>query len=272
MNMTAIALHDVKSTGELKDGRAIRHRTVFKADALTPDSSQDDEDPWLEAPHDNETSKLPLESKPFAPTATYWISPHSTLTSKITVLDLSKDMEIAYSGMTSEYKAQVAKTLQDHTYTPAITCQRNGWFSMTFDVTDDQDNHTALWSHPWSSLGEATLTFPSDSQRSSHAISLQNKTWGLRSEAFTLNSQPYFWEPDSYWHSTSMTLYKVTGSRETEKKIEIGKYAQKWWGSIWTGGVFVVDDREIDGIVACLTLVVVLKKKRQRAAERNPGR
>lgn len=270
--MTAIALHDVKPSGESKDGGAIRHRTVFKADALTPDSSQDEDDPWLETPHDSETSKLPLESIPFAPTAVYWVSPHSTLASKITALDLSKDMDVPYSGMTNEYKAQVLKTLQDHSYTPAITCQRNGWFGMTFDITDDQDNHIAHWSHPWSSLGEAVLTFPSDSEHSSHPVSLQNKTWGLRSEAFVVNSQPYFWEPDSYWHSTSMTLYKVTGSGEAEKRIEVGKYAQKWWGSILTGGTLVVDDREIDGVVACLTLIVVLRKKRQRAAERNPGR
>jgi hypothetical protein len=270
--MTAIALHDVRSTGEPKGTGLIRHRTVSKADALTPDSSQDDHDPWLKAPHDNESSKLQLESKPLAPTAIYWISPHSTLASKITVFDLSKDMNVPYSGMTNEYKAQVAKTLQDHTYTPIVTCTRNGWFGMTFDITDDQDNHIAHWSHPWSSLGEAVLTFPSDSQHSSHPISLQNKIWGLRSEAFTFESQPYFWEPDSYWHSTSMTLYKVTGSGGAEKKVEVGKYTQKWWGSIWTGGTFVVDDEEIDGVVACLTLVVVLRKKRQRAAEKNPGR
>jgi hypothetical protein len=268
--MTAINLHDVRPTYEAKDKGPIRHRTVFKADT-TLSSSPEDEDPWLKTPHDDETSKLPLEAQPLAPTAVYWISPHSTLTSKITVIDLSKDIDVPYSGMTNEYKAQVARTLQDHSYSPTVTCTRSGWFAMTFDITDDQNKHLAHWSHPWSSLGEAVLTFPQDSQHSSHPVTLENKTWGLRSEAFTVNSQPYFWEPDSYWHSTNMTLYKVTGSGEAEKKVEIGKYAQKWWGSIWTGGTFVVDDKEIDGTVACLTLIV-LRKKRQRAAERNPGR
>jgi hypothetical protein len=269
--MTAIKLHDVRPAYEAKDDRTIRHRTGFQADTA-PSSSIEDEDPWLQTPHDDETSKLPLEARPFVPTAVYWITPHSTLTSKITAIDLSKDIDIPYSGMTNEYKAQVAKTLQDHAYSPTITCTKNGWFSMTFDITDDQNEHIAHWSHPLSSLGEAVLSFPLDSPHSSHPISLQNKTWGLRSETFIVNSQPYFWEPDSYWHSTNMTLYKVTGSGEAEKKVEIGKYAQKWWGSIWTGGTFVVDEKEIDGIVACLTLIVVLRKKRQRAAERSPGR
>jgi hypothetical protein len=269
--MTAIALHNMGPPADQQNKNEIRHRNVFKPDTIASGLAEE-EDPWLETPHDGETSQLPLESRPFSPTAVYWISPHSTLASKITVIDLSKDMDIAYSGMTNEYKAQVAKTLQDHSYSPMITCTRNSWFGMTFDITDDQDNHLAGWSHPWSSLGEAVLTFPQDSPHCSHPISLRNKTWGLRSDAFTVDSQLCFWEPDSYWHSTNMTLYKVTGTGDAERKVEIGKYAQKWWGSIWTGGTFVVDDKEIDGVVACLTLIVVLRKKRQRAAERNSGR
>jgi hypothetical protein len=68
-----------------------------------------------------------------------------------------------------------------------------------------------------------------------------------------------------------MTLYKVFGIGEQQRKVEVAKYSEKWWGSCTTGGALVVDTREgegIDGVVACLTLVVVLKKKRQRAAER----
>ena len=70
------------------------------------------------------------------------------------------------------------------------------------------------------------------------------------------------------WHSTNMTLFKVYGSGAEQKKIEVGKYAQRRWGACVTGGILVVDAKEIDGIVACLSLCVVLKKKRQRAAER----
>jgi len=68
-----------------------------------------------------------------------------------------------------------------------------------------------------------------------------------------------------------MTLYKVSGSGEHERKTEVGKYVQKWWGGFVTGGTVVVDEKEIDGCVACLTLCVVLKKKRQRGAERSYG-
>jgi hypothetical protein len=267
---TAIALKDVEPTSQHKDTTTVRHRTVVNTDNNASSSSLEDE-AWLNIPHDSETSKLPLESQPFSPSTVYWISPHSTFASKVAVLDLTKDMEIPYTGLNNEYKAAITKTLKDHSYTPAITCNRNGWFSLQYDITDDQSNHLAHWSHSWSSFGEALLTFPEDSQHSSHTISLHNKTWGLRTETFTLDSQPFFWEMDSLWHSTNMTLYKSTGSGETEKKVEVGKYAQKWWGGFVTGGTFVVDEKEIDGVVACLTLIVVLRKKRQRATERYPS-
>jgi hypothetical protein len=263
---TAIALQNV-GPAQPEDAATIRHRTVLKPDNNASKPSHED-DAWLNVAHDSETSKLPLESQPFTPTNVYWISPHSTFASKITILDLTKDMNIPYTGLTDEYKAAVTKTLKDHTYTPAITCTRSDWFGLQYDITSSQNTYLAHWSHPWTSMGSALLTFPSSSPHSTHPISLQNKTWGLRTETFTLDSQPFFWEMDSLWHSTNMTLYKVTGSGEMERKVEAGKYAQKWWGGFVTGGTFVVDQGQIDGVVACVTLVVVLRKKRQRAAAR----
>jgi hypothetical protein len=265
---TAIALKNVVPTSQHKNAARVRHRTVVNTDSNASNTSCE-EDAWLNVPRDSGTSKSLVESKPFIPTNVYWISSHNTFASKIAVLDLTKDMNVPYTGLTDEYKAAVTKALKDHSYTPAITCTRNGWFSLQYDITDDQDTNLAHWSHPWSSMGKAVLTFPFSSPHSSHTISMHNKKWGLRTETFTLNSQPFFWEMDSLWHSTNMTLYKATGTGEAQKKVEVGKYAQKWWGGIVTGGTFVVDEGEIDGVVACATLVVVLRKKRQRAAERN---
>ncbi|KAH7068136.1 kinetochore complex Fta4 of Sim4 subunit, or CENP-50-domain-containing protein [Paraphoma chrysanthemicola] len=250
---TAIALQDMGPTAQ-KDMTTIRHRAISKSHTSTSMTSQED-DPWLKTPHDVESSKLPLESGSFSPTAVYWITPHGLLTKNITVLDLTKDMDVPYTGMSNDYKTQVKKALKDHSFTPAINCHRTNWLGLKYDITDDQNKHIAHWSHHWTSVGEATLTFPDDSTHSAHRISLRNKRWGLRTESFTVNSQPFFWEMDSLWHSTNMTLYRVTGSGETQKKIEVGKYAQKWWGGVVTGGTFVVDEKELDGVVACLTLI-----------------
>jgi len=230
-------------------------------------TSEEDKDPWLTTPHDIEASKLPLDSKAITPTSTYWISPHGLLTKNITILDLTKDMSVPYSAMDDAYKEQVKKALKDHSFTPVYTCHRSNWLGLQYKVTDEQDAHIADWKHPWSSVGETTLTFPQDSPHSSHPIILRNKRWGLRTEGFTVESQPFFWEMDNLWHSTYMTLYKVTGNGKNQTKVEVAKYAQKWWGAFVTGGTIVVDEKQIDGFIACLTLCVVLKKKRQRAAE-----
>ncbi|KAF2689255.1 hypothetical protein K458DRAFT_329533 [Lentithecium fluviatile CBS 122367] len=265
---TAIALQNMSPHAHQDGG--MRHRQTSKANGQVSVST-DERDVWLGTPHDAQTSSLPLDSKALVPTNTYWVSPHGMLTKNITILDLTKDMDVPYSGLTDAYKAEVKKTLKDHSFTPAFTCHRNSWLGLSYTITDDQNELVADWKHPWSSVGEAILTFPETSPHSSHPINLRNKRWGLRTESFVVESQLFFWESDSYWHSTNMTLYKIYGSGENERKKEVGKYAQKWWGGFVTGGTVVVDEKEIDGCVACLTLCVVLKKKRQRAAERRSG-
>lgn len=177
-------------------------------------------------------------------------------------------MPLPSAGLTKTYKASIERTLKDHSFTPLLTCHRESWFGRKYSITDSRSTTIAHWSHAWYSAGEAVLSFPAASTLSTHPISLRPKTWGLRTETFTLDSQLFRWEMDSKWHSYSMTLYKVTGRGEAERKTVVAKYSQKWWGSCRTGGALVVDTDAITGILACLTTLVVLKKKRQRAAER----
>lgn len=265
---TAIALQDM---GLQSPTHGMRQRSTSKTGLESGDSAEE-RDEWLDTPHDTDSSNLPLESRPFEASKTYWITPHSLLTKHITILDLTADMNIQYSGLTDTYKDEVKKTLKDHSFTPAYTCERINWLGLRYNVVNDQGELIAEWKHPFSSVGEAVLSFPEDSPHSSHPIAMRNKRWGMRTESFTLNSQPFYWEMDSLWHSNYMTLYKIFGSGENERKVEVAKYANKWWGGVVTGGTLVVDERELDGFIASLTLCVVLKKKRQRGAERrNPG-
>ncbi|KAF9739138.1 hypothetical protein PMIN01_01772 [Paraphaeosphaeria minitans] len=95
---------------------------------------------------------------------------------------------------------------------------------------------------PTSSVGAATLAFASQAApEGMHALTLKPNKWGLRTEAFVLNSVQYLWEMDSTWHSTHMTLYKMFGEGKTATRETVAKYAEKWW------------------------------KKRQRAVERRSG-
>jgi len=152
-------------------------------------------------------------------------------------------------------------------------------WAVTAQNAEENEVVVANWKHPWSSVGEALLSFPEGSPHSSHEITLKNKVWGLRTETFVLNSVPYEWRMESLLHSHEMALYKIFPSistlgsvnRGNERKTVVARYSQKWWGGFVTGGVVVVDSKEVDVLVAVLTLAVVLKKKRQRAAERGGG-
>jgi hypothetical protein len=263
---TAISLKDMHHSLSQEEG-IVRQRSRSKKSPKTATSPQPTEDPWLSVPHETQASEISLESLPFAPTNTYWITPHGLLSKSIPILDLTRDISTPYTGLTPTYKDAVKGALKDHTHTPVFTAIRKTWLGLQYNITDSQGERIAEWKHPFFSTGSAVLTFPEHSPHCSHPVTLQNKTWGLRTESFVLSSISYEWEADSCWHSTNMTLYRVMG----EERIVVGKYAQKWWGSFVTGGILVVDEESIDGAVAGLTLCVVLKKKRQRAAERNPG-
>ncbi|KAF2014908.1 hypothetical protein BU24DRAFT_371747 [Aaosphaeria arxii CBS 175.79] len=245
---TAVALQDM-SRGT-HDGNLVRHRSNLHKDTSPHKSSPGDDDDWVAQPQDTATANLPLDSRTFVPTNVYWITPHRLLTKEIKILDLTKDMSTPYTGFSNAYKDEVKKTLKDHSFTPIYTAHRNHWLGLSYDVLDDQGNKLADWSHPWTSVREATLKFPEDSTHASHTISLNNKTWGLRTESFTINSVPFIWQMDRLWNSNNMTLYRVFGSGDNQRKVEVGKYAQKWWGSFVTGGTFVVNEEEIDGFVA----------------------
>lgn len=260
---TAIALNDIHA-----DATTLHHRTHSKP-SPTHISETEQNDPWLDTLH----AASPSPSQSFVPTHTYWITPHGLLTKNITILNLTHDIAMPYTGLTAEYKAAVQAALKDHSFTPTWTCERINWLGLRYNITDTHGRLVAEWTHPWTSVGAATLTFASESApEGMHTLTLKPKKWGLRTEVFVLNSVQYIWEMDSTWHSTHMTLYKVFGEGPTERRETVAKYTEKWWGGVVTGGVLVIDEREEwMAMASCLSAVVILKKKRQRAAERRSG-
>lgn len=263
--------HSMKATStsvspEATTDSTIARRRSTSAKSRRSDASDNSADHETN-PQDSLTAALPQDSPTFAPTHTFWVTPHSFFTRNIPVYDLTADISTPYTGISPAYKTAVQKALKDHSPSPCYTFVRQNWKGLKYSITDSTDATVCDWKHPWSSVGEAVLTFPADSIHSTHAVSLKNRRWGLRTETFVVDSVPYEWQSDSLFVSQYITLYKVLG----EQRIEVGKYAAKWWGSWSTGGTFVVDTREVDELVAVASLVVVLKKKRQRAAERSGG-
>jgi hypothetical protein len=226
------------------------------------ESGKDNQQVTVNTGEERRSPGIPNDGSPFNPTRVYWISPQQ-LRKEITILDLTEHLPGPFNGFTPEYKERVKATLKDHTIDPIFTVHRDSRVSLKYTVDNSQGDLVANWKHTRTGLGEAILTFPENSQHSLHPIHLKAKSHNTRTEAFTVNSVPFLWEQDSFWNCTNMTLYKVVGSGEHEKKSVVGKYAQRWWGSAGTGGTFVVDENELDGLVACLSLLVFLKKMRQ---------
>ncbi|OCK80586.1 hypothetical protein K432DRAFT_246202, partial [Lepidopterella palustris CBS 459.81] len=218
-------------------------------------------------PYDDISQSLPLDSSPFHPNRILWVTPHSLFSKAIDVLDMTSILDTPYTGMSDVYRKKVYDMVKSRAPAPNYVISKANWIGLKYAVVDNSGQHVADWKHSWTSVGEATLTFSDGSTHSSHTVRVKNKRWGRRTETFVVNSATFEWVMDSKWMSNNMTLYKCLG----EQKIPVGKYSQKWWGGILTGGIFAVDTEELDELVAVLTLGVVLKKKRQRAAERSGG-
>ncbi len=265
---TAYKLNNLNLAAK-SNGVTARHHSISKSHTGSSLSSLDDT--LLDSPQDAKSSTLPQDTRPFNPTKVYWVTPHGMFTNGITILDLTKDIDMSYSGWTTEYRNEVRTSLKDHSFTPVVTCRRTNWLGHRWNITDDLENVVAHWNHSWTSVGVARLTFPQTSPHAGHPIVLRNKRWGCRTESFVYNSSDYIWEPDHWWHGKNLTLYRVVGKGEEQKKTPVAKCSQKFYGAFVTGGTLVVDEKEFDGFLACLTLLVVLKKKRQRACERRNG-
>ncbi|OCL04288.1 hypothetical protein AOQ84DRAFT_442186 [Glonium stellatum] len=217
--------------------------------------------------HDDISTSLPLDTTSLRPDRVFWVTPHNYFTKTIKVLDLTPFTQTPYTGMSDAYKNEAKEIVKSRAPEPTYMLTRENWVGRKYSVTDSSGESIADWKHSWTSVGTAMLTFPDDSPHCSHTIELKNKCWGRRTETFVVDSATFVWKPDSFFGSHNMTLYKVLG----KKKVEVGKYSQKWWGAFLTGGTLVLDTRELDELIGILSLAVVLKKKRQRAAERSGG-
>ena len=175
---TAVALQNIAPTPD-HDASTLRQRSIVKHSSQPSPSASEAEDPWLLSPQDTSASKLPLDSKSFIPTNVYWVTPHGLWSKDIKVLDLTKDLDVPFTGFSATYKDEVKKVLKDHSFTPLFIAKRQHWLGLQWGIEDSQGTAIAHWSHPWTSVRQAILTFPPDSPHSTHPITLENKHWGL---------------------------------------------------------------------------------------------
>ena len=191
------------------------------------------------------------------------------MTSKnIAIHDVTGKVDMEYVGgdIEDKYhdKARAATYGKDKTpkYTIAKESGLLGRTSTMFSVEDGKE--IAYWKHPALALKSAELTFPEGSPHASHSITMKTRHVSSMANEWVQDSVKYEWECPSQWKAGQYTLFRTAaGTRSV-----IGRYSQSMI-KILAGGVLLVDTKEIDEVVAVLTMCVMLRRMLQRTAGRS---
>lgn len=226
------------------------------------DSSHDEEE--------DADSKVPLDDSNFKPTRIFYVLRHNLFSKEVNIIDVTSEIlpQCAGGELTDAVRDAARALTEDksNTKSPVFRLERKHFWSseFTFKNNASPNIELATWKHPSISFGKALLAFPSTSSPlSTHPITMAPTKWYLRTNEWVQDSVTYSWKCSSKWKANRVILVKKVG----EKQIVIGRYAQRW-GSWVTGGVLLVDGREIREELGVLTICVMLKRMQQRAAER----
>lgn len=124
-------------------------------------------------------------------------------------------------------------------------------------TTPDNTEVAELSSGGLWSLGQWSLTFPTDSPHSSHEIKLRPVGIGARADWFVKDSIPYFWDQVHVGLAGGQTVYKLFKAVDG-KRIEVARFeslrARDKFGVLW------LDVGQVDEVVACVTLVATINR------------
>jgi len=232
------------------------HRAETGHDEIDPDSSAD------------EGNEAVVDGTGFAPNRIFYILRHNLFSKEICIIDITTSLNVPYTGgdITDELRDAARALSEDKELAakPVYTFRAKHWYSSERCMIDTTSGaELATWKHGSMSSSPATLSFPPTSPHSSHPITMQNIKWYKRTNEWVQNSITYAWRCDSKKKANRMTMVKMVAA----KQVVAARYVQRW-GSWITGGVLLVDGREENEVVACLTACVMLRRMMQRAAER----
>jgi hypothetical protein len=207
----------------------------------------------------------------FTPNRIFYIVPHNLFSTETKVVDLTGTLPNTYTGgdISNELRDAARNAGNDKflANSPIYIIKRPHWWSTkstAYSVSQGEPfNELAYWKQPYTSVGTAHITFPDSSPDSTHELTISPPWLMSRTNTWVQDSVQYEWNCDSQLLANRMTLHKKVGG----KRLVVARYAQRW-GSWVTGGVLLVQEGEINALVAVLTTLVMLRKMQQRAPER----
>jgi hypothetical protein len=150
---------------------------------------------------------------------------------------------------------------------PAWRLTRGSRFSTSrITVTDAAtSSEVAKWHSPILGFGAAHIVFPTNSPHCSHKLDLKPLKVEDRAQGFVKDSVSYAWQLTGKPVSRTdprgaLSLYKTGPGGAGARKIEVARY-RSMSGKFEVGGVLVLEEREVDALVAVLTLLAVLNQR-----------
>ena len=198
-------------------------------------------------------------------TRVLYITPHTSLSTKIKVHDLTSS--ISGSSVSKEFSSeaeQLGKSLVDAT--PLYTLVRRGWWQPIPVYEGDSEGKTdddaiATWKPSKSAVRSQKFSFPSSSPHSSHVLSMKRPSFRYH-ETFVRESVEYIWKFEFKKMGKTrrpITLWKKIGNQQTA----VARFTSPF-RMAKTGGTLIVNADEVDTVVALLTCCGILRKIRQR--------
>jgi len=216
--------------------------------------------------HDHDEGKGAKDetTTPLIPNRTFWIVPHTGMTHTIQILDLTNLTKSTYPSEDFEKEVkEIANTSPPEAW---LTISSPKWYSKTFTVEKPgEKGEIATWKGGSFSSSKNTLVFPEDSSHSSHPVEMKADNYIKFREQFVKDSVAYEWKPENVVAMRKFTLTKNIGGMKTE----VAKFWSGW--GIKFGGGLVLNSDEVDDVVAVVSMVNVLRKKRQKLYEYGGG-
>ncbi|GJN75638.1 hypothetical protein PCL_04479 [Purpureocillium lilacinum] len=210
------------------------------------------------------TQTLAVDEQPsFTPTKVFFINSSSgDFSDELHVLDLTSNVTLSPCSSTSP----IPDSLRDEVERAASE-QKNDRSAWSFELTRGTFSSTMEF-HDASAGGAVAaeldmpvlkhysvwkVRFPEGSPHSSHDVEVRPVSIWKKQETFVKDSVPYLW--DMSMGGKGGVLYKTV---EFEKRVPVAQFVAKNWFKNCC--VLVLDDRQLDAVVALSTCVAVLNR------------
>ena len=186
------------------------------------------------------------------------------------VFDYTSQLQSSYTSDIDKHFLEAAERVNNANPAtkPTWELEKSKWYTSSHVTVTSPANaggERARWHAPILMYGTTRIKFAEASPHCMHDIEIQPLKLRERGMGFVKDSESYAWQatPRSDTETVElgrMSLYKATALNSGSKKTEVARY-RSTTGRFETGGILVVEAREVDVLVAVLTLLATVGQR-----------